>query len=109
MTAAALALAGAVAVPAVAGAAHAVICHHAHLAALNALYVPVYVPPERPGSWWHGLGRLRQAAMIAAMAAAGALCGLAWAMSPAAAAASVTAAVAGLVIWLAARPAAGRK
>jgi hypothetical protein len=90
--------AGAVLVPAVAWAAHRVAAHHAHLSVLRALHAPVDVPPARPGSWWDGLSRFRQAVMVTALAVSGAMCGLAWVLSPVAAAASVSTAVAGLAV-----------
>lgn len=95
--------AGAAAVPALAWVSHQVASHHAHLAVLRALHAPVDVPPARLGSWWHGLGLVRQAVMGAVLVLAGAVCGLAWVLSPVAAAASVSTAVAGLAVATAIR------
>jgi hypothetical protein len=93
-------LAGAITAPLAAWIAHRAACHHDHLAVLRALHAPVAVPPVRYGSWWHGLGLGRRAAIGIVLAVAGAMCGLAWALSPVAAAASVFTALAALAAVL---------
>lgn len=102
-------LAGAALVPAAAYVAHQVATHHAHLAVLRALHAPVDIPPDRLGSWWHGLSLPRKAVMGIVLIAAGAMCGMAWRLSPVAAAASVSTSVAALAVTLGIKSATARR